>query len=379
MKKLTVLFLLFNIYAAEAQSSSAADSLYATGDYTKAINLYAKEGTSKAGLQIARAYNAIGQYPKAIAQYEGVVSAAADLQIARFELGKLYLKTKRYDDAGRLFTNLISDNDANPEYLYYQGEAFRQLDQEDSSVIAYKKAVGLDSTHLRSLFQLGKYFVVKGMPSDALTYIDKGLEFYSNDVALLNLKALAYFNNNKFEQAIPPFERLLELGEQKLHIYLKLAHSYNKEWEFEKAKSTYNELLELGLPNSEADAYNGLGVVYLKTKELDSAEISYKKAIEVQDPILIREYNALASIARKRKDLKIALKYYELAYDEDPSIMFGYYNICTVADQYFKDPKVRLEYYENFQKKFPKRHSYFTETVNKRIRALKEEIHFAEN
>ena len=369
-----LLVLSFNL---NAQSSVAADSLYATGDYTKAINAYAKEGTPKAGLQIARAYNAKGNYDKAITQYEAVVATASDLQIARLELGKLYLKKKEYDDARKLFTGLVSDNRSNPEYFYYQGEAFRALEQEASSLVAYKKAIGLDSTHLRSLFRLGKHFVVQRMPSDALTYINKGLEFYADDVALINLKALAYFNNNQYEKAIPSFERLLELGEHKEHIYLKLAHCYYKEWEFEKAKKTYSDLL--ALDDSLSDPYNGLGAVYMKTKQLDSAEISYKEAIAVQDPILSKEYTALAHIARERKDLKTALEYYELAYDEDPLSMMGYYQICTVADQYYKDPKVKLQYYENFQKKFKKKQPYFTETVNKRIRELKEEIHFAGN
>ena len=362
---------------AQMDNGAAADSLYATGNYTQAINAYAELGNTKSNLQIARAYNLIGNYDKAIAQYEAVVDESPELQIARFELGKLYLKTKGYNKARKVFTALVADENTNPEYYYYQGEAHRELEQEASSVVAYKKAVGLDSTHLRSLFRLGKYFVVQQMPSDALTYIDKGLQFYEDDVALINLKALTYFNNDQFEKAIPPFERLLELGEQKEHIYLKLAQSYYKEWEFEKAKNTYNELL--GLDDSVSEAYNGLAAVYWKTKQLDSAEINYKMAIEVQDPILNREYSGLAGIARQRKDLKTALEYYKLAYEEDPSDSMGYYQICTVADQYYKDPKVRLDYYENFKRKFQKTHPYFTETVQKRILELKEEIHFADN
>jgi len=369
-----ILLATFNLHA---QSPAVADSLYATGNYTEAINAYAALGTVNANLQIARSYNTIGNYEKAIAQYEALASKETGLQIARFELGKLYLKTKQYNDARKLFTGLVSDNKANPEYFYYQGEAFRALEQEASSLVAYKKAVGLDSTHLRSLFRLGKYFVVQQMPSDALTYINKGLEFYADDVALINLKGLAYFNNNEYVKAIPSFERLLELGEQKEHIYLKLAYCYYKEWEFDKARDTYTELLELD--DSLSDAYNGLGSVYMKAKQLDSAEINFKTAIEVQDPILNMEYSALASIAREREDLKTALEYYKIAYEEDPSNVMSYYQVCTVADQYYKDPKVRLQYYENFQEKFKKKHPYFSETVQKRIRELKEEIHFSDN
>ena len=360
-----------------AQSSAMADSLYATGNYTQAINTYAKLGNTASKLQIARAYNVIGNYDKAITQYEAVVAKNTEMQIAQFELGKLYLKTKRYDDGRKLFTSLVSKNKTNPEYFYYQGEAFNQLEQFSSSLVAYKKAINIDSTHLRSLFQLGKYFVVKQENIQALKYIEKGLEFYPDDVSLINLQALAYYNNNNYEMARPLFERLLELGEKKEHIYTKLGDCYTKEWEFEKAKKSYRTLLEMDPENDHA--YFSLGGVYIKMKALDSAEMNYKKAIEVQDPILDMEYMALAHLARERKELKTALDYYQLAYDENPDNIFAYYSVCTVADQYYKDPKVRLEYYENFRMQFKKKHPFFSETVNKRIRELKEEIHFADN
>ncbi|MGC1516065.1 MAG: hypothetical protein WA810_10860 [Maribacter sp.] len=51
---------------AQIPSAALADSLFALGNYTKAINEYAKIGDAAAGLQIARCYNVIGNYDKAI-------------------------------------------------------------------------------------------------------------------------------------------------------------------------------------------------------------------------------------------------------------------------------------------------------------------------
>ena len=84
------------LFSGKSQSTDirAADSLYALGNYSAAINKYAKDGSKNAQQQIARAYHAIGNYEKAITQYEHLVRRDSLLQIARFELGKLYLKTK---------------------------------------------------------------------------------------------------------------------------------------------------------------------------------------------------------------------------------------------------------------------------------------------
>ncbi len=369
-----VLTLLLGKLEAQAPSLATADSLYALGNYTLAINSYAKVGSVKAHLQIARAYSAIGNYHKAITQYENVVTTHENLRIARFELAKLYLKTRAFDRGRILFTALCNEDTENPEYRYYQGEAFRELGQESSSLVSYKKAVTIDSTHLRSLFRLGKYFTIRQERDPALRYVDQGLRFYEEDVALINLKALILYNDAQFEKAIPWFEKVLTLQEGKEYLYTKLAYCYYKNWEFEKAKATYKILLKMDETN--ADAYFGLGTVYQKNKQTDSAEIAYKKAIAVQDPILVREYNALASLARSKKDLKLALEYYRKAFREDTSSGHGYFQICTVADQYYKDPKQRLALYENYLKKFGKDDSYYARTAVRRIRELKEALHF---
>ncbi len=265
----------------------------------------------------------------------------------------------------------------NPEYQYYLGEAFQELDQPASALVAYKSAVELDSTHLRSLFQLGKYFTIKLERDQALKYVDAGLRFYENDVSLINLKALIYYNDNQYKTAIPWFERLLEFGETKPYVYEKLAHCYYKNWEFEKAKETYR--IWIGIDDQNSDAYFGMAAALQNNKQLDSAEIYINKAMDVQRPVFAEGYSSLASYARERNDLKSALDYYKLAYKETLSDEMIYFNICTLADQLYKDPKTKLGYYENYIKKFGKNMPYVSKIAVRRIKDLKEEIHFAKN
>ena len=368
------------VFKGKAQSSPSAiaDSLYATGNYAKAINFYAEEGSINSRLQIARAYNAIGNFEKTIVQYRSVVEENPELQIASFELGKLLIKTKEFDEARKLFTKMVGLGKDNPEYHYYLGEAFREVDQPASSLVSYKKAVELDSTHLRSLFQLGKYFTIKQSRDQALHYVDRGLLFYGDDVSLVNLKALIYFNDNQYEMAIPWFEKVLALGETKEYVYEKLAYCYYKEWEFEKAKENYRKMLNIDDGNSET--YFSLAEVYRKNKQLDSAEFYIKEAMHIQKPIFSKGYGLLGSLAREKDDLKKALEYYRLAHKEDPENPLGYYQICTLVDRTHKDPKIKLEHYQKYLAKYGKNQSrygvYYVKYVKKRISELKEEIHF---
>ena len=226
---------------------------------------------------------------------------------------------------------------------------------------------------MRSIFKLGKYYVVKREKDSVLKYVNKGLSFYSSDVGLVNLKALAYFNNANYEEAIILFERLLELKEYKQHVYEKLGHSYFKELELDKAKKAYLSTLEINDENERV--LNGLGDLYLKEKQLDSSEYYFKESIKVQRIVLDKEYMSLATIARIRKDIPKAIAYYKLAFKENTSNFRSYYQICVLYDQYSKDSKEKLRYYERFIEKFGTKKGYFSLLVKKRISELKEEAH----
>lgn len=376
MKHLFILIVLL-FSRAEAQSSplAIADSLYTIGDYSNAINEYSKVGRFFAALQIARSYNAVGNYEKAITQYQYVVEEDVANQLAQFELGKLLLKVNRFEDAKSVFTNLSNLNTTNPEFQFYFGEVNRHLDATDASLKQYKKAIDLDSTHLRSLFQLAKHYAIKQERDNALKYILQGLDYYENDVSLINLHALVLFNDFQFEKAIPLFERVLELGEDKDYVYEKLGISYKRNWEFKKAKEAYAILLKRDDTNSQT--YFDLASVYQKENKLDSAKIYINKAMEVQKPIFANGYSQLAYIAREQKDFKTAFKFFKMAHQEDTFDARIYYNMATTYDQFGADLQKKLTYYENFLKDYPKEHPYYYETAEKRISELKSEIHFA--
>ncbi|MDF0707613.1 tetratricopeptide repeat protein [Flagellimonas okinawensis] len=378
MKIIFVLFLFIYLKAgAQTSALAMADSLYAVGNYTTSINAYAKVGDKISNLQIARAYNAIGNFDKAIVQYTAVLDNSPEFELARFELGKLLLKTKNYGSALEMFQVLTSSKQQNPEYFYYLGRTYESLGKTNESNKAFKTAVGLDSTHLRSLYALGKYYVGQEIKDSALVYIDKGLRFYENDVAMINLKALAYFNNGQFQLAIPHFERLLELGEQKPFVYEKLAYCYFRNWEPEKALATYHRLESF--PDKLAAAYSGLGDVFFKEKELDSAQYYIEKSIEERMAYFPQEYASLGRIARLKGHTKKSMDYYVKAWEENKDNYYNYYQVCVLADEYYKDPKTGLNYYEKLLEMYPDLVPWLKERVTNRISEIKEEIHFASN
>lgn len=380
LKILLLLFFYLVTLKAEAQSSALAnaDSLYNVGNYTSAINYYAKVNTNNADLQIARTYNAIHNYDKAIAQYEYMVLKDNKAQIPKFELGKLYDKTKKVVSAKQLFLELIAENNNNPEYYYYLANAYSNLDYIPQNIKTYKKAIAIDSTHLRSIYQVAKYYTSKWERDSVVKYADKGLRFYENDVSIINLKAIAVYNNDEFKTAILLFEKLVSLGEtDKAYIFERLGNAYFKSNNFDKAIENYKTALTLDAEN--AKVLLSLGNVFWEQKQIDSAKAYINKSIDVQQVVLDKEYLVLARISGEQKDYATALKYYKLAHEENPLEVLYYYQICFIADQYYKDPKVKLNYYERLLTNYGGKRDYYTDFAKRRISELKEEIHYTSN
>lgn len=370
----------FSLFAqwAVAQSTvlSVGDSLYALGNYTKAMNAYAGVGTDHSGLQIARAYKAIGNHTKAMAEYSALLERAPKLEIARFELGKLSLRNKHYDAARGLFDTLIANDGTNPEYHYYLGRTLESISLLEGANAEFRKAVALDSTHIRSLYALAKYFTSRGEKDSVLHYADQGLHFFADDVSMINLKATAYYNNGEYSKAIPFFGRLLELGERQAFVYRNLAFCHFRALDYGKAISNYRLLMRF--PEYRVTAHSGLGEVFLQEKQLDSAEYHIKRSIAEQRVAFDREYADLGRIARLRGDTKGALDHYTKAWDENRENYLNYYQICLLADEYYKDPKLRLEYYEKLFEFYAQIPDFIGERAKKRISELRAEIHFAE-
>ncbi|WP_394973649.1 hypothetical protein [uncultured Croceitalea sp.] len=111
-------------------------------------------------------------------------------------------------------------------------------------------------------------------------------------------------------------------------------------------------------------------------KKLDSAETYFLKSIEERRYIFDNEYQNLGRIARLKGELKKSLEYYTKAWEESKTNQLNYWQICVLADEYYKDPKIKLRHYEKFLTAFDNVYLFLKERAQKRVKELKEEIHF---
>lgn len=382
-----ILVLLFSCKT-EAQSSvlQIADSLYANGNYTKAITTYeAHDEQEDVYVKLAKAYMAIGNYDRAILNYKLATEAYPEQTLIKYEYAKLLAKTKKRKEATKLFKELINIDALNPNYHYELGLVLEQLKDSneankldtitkkvknrDKAQQHYLKAYKLDKTHQKAIFKLAKYQLIKRNYEASRKYIDVGLNTYKNNVALISLKAQGYYLQQKYEKAIVLFEKLLSLGESSKFIYEKLSDSYKEEYEFDKAISN----LKLALKFNTEDTRNLylLGLLYEKVKDYKKAEKYISLSIKLEDYPLDREYTDLARVYNYLKQPEKAIKAYKKALKENPDNMYAKFLIVHTRADYYKDTESKIKLYEDFIEHNPK--SPFVRMAKQKASKLKEE------
>jgi tetratricopeptide (TPR) repeat protein len=99
-------------------------------------------------------------------------------------------------------------------------------------------------------------------------------------------------------------------------------------------------------------AYLDLGVAYARTGDLDRAEASLDKALEL-NPFQPAAYNELGLVQRKRGEFARSRGNYEVALAQSPDFQYAHRNLAILCDLYLGDYVCALEHYETYSRLVP--------------------------
>lgn len=370
MYKLLILLSINCFFKAEAQNPSAlaiADSLYSVGNYTEAITDYSNIQPKNQAiyLKIARAHQAKGTLGDALSNYKKAATGTNET-VALTEYGKLLITTAHYKMADSIFSVLIETYKTNPNFYYQRGRAKMQFRDTSAYVITdslvvkkddntpfiadFEHAVALDSTHQKALYQTAKYYLQHKNFLIVERLCKKAMESYPNNVEIISLLAQNNFNRGFISDAIPFFEKLLELGQNSQFIYEKLGVCYYKRHKYEEAIAYYLKALEM----SEEDFYlhANLAKLYNFTEDFENAEKHGKLTIFYKDLPLDADYYTLGNTYEIHKRWPEAMENFNKALAENPDHKKALYYKAVVADNYYADKEAVLELYEGFIEKY---------------------------
>ena len=238
-----------------------------------------------------------------------------ELSKCYYELGHLYLKKDEKINALSAFKLALKYDENNPYYQNSLAYAYVQLEQYDSAIELYKKALDTNpndewsSVVAQALAAI--YHQIKGNSEAALSMLQNSLLLTKNKAQIYEAMADVYYDIEDLENAIEYYQLSIGEDSQNPKTYSRLAMAFWEKDCIEKAIIYYSKAIEL---DSTYDiAYNNLGVVFLDgLGDAQRASDYFKNAISINPQYVLAHFN-LARCHEMLNEKIAAAKQYQKA------------------------------------------------------------------
>jgi len=395
-----------------------------------------------------------GEYDSVICKSKTLFKADSTQAFAFYYLGKAYQARYKYFDAedaferafmldttNRTFQNGLAetyetigkDEDAiNIYYAQYLRDTndvssiinlaniFRKNKEFGSAIHYYQKAIVIDPNNFYYFKLIAYCFNQINMSTPAILYYAKAIEINAYDINVYIILANILNGERQFNGAINVCSSGLKIDSLNVQLKKILAYTYYLNKEFELSIKGFNELI------SHRDSlffnFKYRGLAYFENKNLDSAIVDLKKAVELEnsDPEVafylgsalgrINEYNEgirflnisisllapppkemsniyseLAGIELNRENYTMSLDYLKRAYQSQPNPLYSF-KMAQLYDQYLSDKKLAINYFDGYltmirtenmtDAKADSTQKVYIEFATQRIKVLTEELFF---
>ena len=277
----------------------------------------------------------------------------------------------------KIFRPLISD------YFLEKAQVAESIQDTKEAVSKLERSLRVYPHNWKALFFSGKIHQAMGAYQEAAKYYETALRYHPNYTIIWNNLGSAYMQDNKLDETIAAFKRVVEIDESYVGAHYNLSLAYKKSGQVELAKRQIERLnsidpiflgnmyLGSGIfdeaalefhkairrdPNN-TEAHFKLAEAWQRQDKIDKAIQMYKRTIELQ-PVHVEAYMALAELYRNKGEMDEAISTYEAALQAIPRKMDKLYEdvllysdlgIYTQVLEEYKDiealEKVKLDVY----------------------------------
>ncbi|NQS97241.1 MAG: tetratricopeptide repeat protein [candidate division Zixibacteria bacterium] len=302
-------------------------------------------------MQSAEIYNSQGEYNKAIEYYLAEIAENPQNDKAYFDLGQCYRMKYDYVKMSEAFDNSlkISDRFYSEIYdereelwvkFYNEGVPFFNDQKYEKALDYFEKAVIVDPTNIEGYKERGMCYLQLSNeaedPEQKAELIENAIADYKHFISMdteaedlavrINL-ANIYFQNNRFDEAVPAYKAMLDLEPDNITAISQLALIYQEQGDSEKAIEMYEKVLKT--KSDKPNLWFNLGVLYFQMDEFDKAKASFDKVLEI-NPDDVETLMNLVSSLWKAEMYKEAIPYLERVVELEPDNISAWYHLFTV-------------------------------------------------
>ncbi len=277
---------------------------------------------NKATLNAARELHAKGDLKGALEIYEELSKKSPKNAELMHIIGVLHAQLNEPELALKYISRAIA-TEPNAAFYNSQGNVFRRLGNLESAILAYQKAISMNSNYPAAYNNLGLIYYQQQNFSLAKKAYENAITLSPDFIDALINAAILEAHLGELNSSQEKLERAYKLNPNNLKVVSQLAQVYLSLGEYKKALIFFDEKLK-ALPE-DADTYYDIGLCLLKTEEYSDAIKSFEMAITLHSKASDIQHN-LATAYLYSKDPEKALNYYFRQIEIQP--MFeSYYNI----------------------------------------------------
>ena len=327
-------------------------SIYRTDDAIDMLSTLVQPGAMDDAVlsELADCHFQSGDYESASGTYFLLSSRAPENILYKIRLMQAYFRLKAFPQsvqAGRDILQL----DSIPAVVSYVGDAFRQMEQADSALWYYRKALALKPMNESVVAKAVNILITKADYDGAVAVMEPFLSEDPDNTTIAPLKGLALYRKGDYEGAVQAFQRQEDIGNDSYPIHYYLGQSY---WHTQVTYRAEKELIAAWqIDSSDVNLAYSIAAVKLEAYRSFDNEIKpwLDKAWEMiqPDPALASRIQQQYGLAyyRRQDSWDKAIEHYKEAYRYNPKFISA---LSTIAYCYEvkKDYKQALQWYEKY-------------------------------
>jgi tetratricopeptide (TPR) repeat protein len=223
-------------------------------------------------------------------------------------LGYTYFLQQRLDAAEVEFTEALS---LKPDFADAQNNLGLMLKSQgrlDEAEAAYKKALDMQEDFFGAYGNLGILFLDQNKAQEAVKMFEKAIAIKPNYVEGYDGLASAWFLQRDITKGREVLERLLYVDPSRVTTYQQLGEAAMAQQDYEEARQYFRSAFRI--EPREENAYIGMGMAYLQERMLEEAILSFGMAVRVNpqstNPRLAQAYMGIGGIYLENQNLRQA-------------------------------------------------------------------------
>ena len=254
---------------------------------------------------------------EAIAELEKILTVDPSNTRAYFLLGQLYSLQGLYDASLEAYNKVLAiKKEGSPELWNDLGLLYAKMERFEDARKAYTKALKLKKGYPEVYYNLGLLSMSQGADAKAQTYFEEAIGLRPDYPEAYRNLAQLYTEQKEYDKAVEAYLKVLEYAPDSPQVKLSLAVCYSKLKAYDKARAIYEEILEKD--SSYYTAWLNVGLVYYRQKEYDRSREALEKAVALE-PDDANAYRALAKTYRALAKHDKAIDILKKLLEQNPS------------------------------------------------------------